>query len=522
MVMHLDFCRYKARLVSMLLVSPFTMVAQQKQTGWKLNHVVCHEVGAVLTFDGLIEAEGATWTTILGDLPSDVAVANAQIELPQGMQLIAVNKVVGESRLAAEVAGLQTQVEARRLALDLERALLMGLDQERAFLEENRDIGGSEILLVDDVEEMRAYIALQHESLSLRRVDLMANIRGLEKALVQAESDLESLTRRASNPSHSLELVVTGTGKGQARVSVATQLAGWVSSYDMSWNEESRQLGIGRFARLVQTTGLDWENVRLELRTGKPLGFSGQRDVKPKLMSRNDVSSGGYCANVQWVNSGLQDAAARQLVLQGQGAMASNWSMGSGKRVSISGGGDVARIWLDEHVVEASAHWEARPNTSESAIRTCSTRAWMELHMLSGESRMFHDNTMVGVLPLNMPAWGDSLHVELGFDNLVRATTKLATDQSGTRKMSGKRVVQQQRLVQVYNDGKGVATVDVVEELPSGEGWEIEVTASNGGTWDAASGEITWLGVQVPASGSWDAVVNVRITLPKNASIVGL
>ncbi|MEC8360758.1 MAG: DUF4139 domain-containing protein, partial [Bacteroidota bacterium] len=322
---------------------------------------------------------------------------------------------------------------------------------------------------------------------------------------------------------HALELVVSGKGRGKARIEVATARAGWVSSYDVSWDENEAQLQISRFARVVQTTGQPWKNVALELRTGQPLRGAVRRQFKAQLQSRAEVSYDGYCANVQWVNSGLSDARARQDVLTGQGALASNWRMAVADKVDVAGTGEAARVFLDAQKVEATPRWEARPATSEEAIRACDTHAWMGLKMLSGEGRMFQGNAMVGVLPLNMPSWGDSLHVELGFDEGVRTTATLLQDESGTRRMSGKRVIEQVRLIAVHNAGKENKTVRVVEDLPMAPGWEMEVEATGGGVWDADAGEVTWLEAEVPADGVWEAKVSIRIVVPKRGGhVVGL
>ena len=142
--------------------------------------------------------------------------------------------------------------------------------------------------------------------------------------------------------------------------------------------------------------------------------------------------------------------------------------------------------------------------------------------MLSGEGRMFDGRVMMGVLPVNMPAWGDSLNIELGFDDLVRATSQLKRGESGTKKSSGKRVLNQERVVSVFNDGQEAATVEVVEAIPTGEGWNLEVTPTMGGIWDLEKGEVRWPNVTVPPQGSWEAEVAVRIALPKGANVVGL
>lgn len=510
--------------VSTLLVSlSWHVEAQTPSLDWRLDHVTCHEVGALLTFESPLETKGVEWTAVLSGVPEDADVSSVQVELPAGVRLVAVTQARVFPDLAEEVNELVRQVEAKQLALDLERALLDALDQERAFLESNRSIGGAgEVLLVDDVEEMRHYVAQRHKELALERVDLSSNVRVLKQALESTQRDLDVLMSQANRPSNALKLVLAGEGKGLARVQVATQLAGWVSSYDVSWSDDSQKLRMVRFARVVQTTGQPWADVTLELRTGQPLGFQSTPTARPQLQEGLSQNDQGYCANVKWVNSGLKDVAARQDVLRGQGALASNWRMQAGQRVTVNGNGDAARVRLDELSAEATPQWTARPYQSETAYRSCHTHAWMDWRALSGESRVFQGNAMMGVMPLNMPSWGDSLVVQLGHDEGVRTTSELLQDLSGTRKLSGKRVVEQVRKIQVHNEGAEVATVEVVEQLPLGPNWDMTVEATNGGSWDPSTGEVVWSGAQVPGSGSWEATVTVRIVVPKRGSVVGL
>ena len=496
---------------------------QRNALDWKLDHVTCHEVGALLTYESSMQSAGGEWNAVLAGVPSDANVSSVQVELPEGVRLVSVNQTQILPDVADDLAWWVKQVEAKQLALDLERALLAALDQERAFLESNRAIGGGgEVLLVDDVEEMRHYLGQRHKELALDRVDLASNVRSLERELETSQRDLEALQREASLPQNALELIVSGQGRGLARVQVATQLAGWVSSYDVAWSDEEGELNMQRYARVVQTTGTDWSDIVLEFRTGQPLGFHSTPTARPQLQASHSQSYDGYCANVKWVNSGLNDVAARQDVLRGQGALASNWRMQAEQRVSVNGSGDAARVWLDELTAEASPRWTARPSQSETASRSCHTRAWMDWRALSGESRVFQGNAMMGVLPLNMPSWGDSLVVQLGFDDGVRVTSELLQDKSGTRKLSGKRVVEQVRHIHVHNEGAEVAAVDVVEQLPLGPNWDMTVESSDGGVWDPATGEVTWAAVQVPGSGSWEAILTVRIVVPKRGSVVGL
>ncbi|MEC8113763.1 MAG: DUF4139 domain-containing protein, partial [Bacteroidota bacterium] len=230
---------------------------------------------------------------LLEGLPEDVDVAHAKVELPAGIALVSINKVKTAPDVADDVAWLTKQVDARRLALDLELALLHSLDQERAYLEANRSIGSeNEVLLVDDVEEMRHYLAQKHQELALRRVDIASNVRDLELQLQSAESDLAALKAEATREMHGLELVLAGEGRGSIELEVATQRAGWVSSYDVSWDDQTGQLDVRRYARVVQTTGMDWDDVALELRTGQPIGTIAPRRSRSEIEMREGAANG--------------------------------------------------------------------------------------------------------------------------------------------------------------------------------------------------------------------------------------
>lgn len=502
--------------------SPSSGWSQSNGEPWRLDAVTCHEVGALMTFETNIESAGGESLVLLSGLPQDVEVSSAQILMPEGMALVSVTQESPLPDMDAELTRARAANNAQRLAIDLEEALLSALDQERAFLEYNRTIGGGgEVLLVDDVEEMRHYVAQRHQELALDRVDLTSNLRVMREALVQSDQALAQLERKAATPLHALQLVLAGEGRGLLKVQVATQQAGWASSYDLSWEESEGVLKADRFALVVQNTGLDWDQVVLELRTGKPLGLAHVVPTRPVLRASSEASYKGYSANVAWVNSGLHDTRAREDVLSLSGAQASNWRMAAEGRVTVSGDGAAARIKLDTQRLEATPHWVASVQRGESALRTCQTVSWMDANMLSGEGRIFQNNAMLGVMPVNMPPWGDSLTVELGMDQTIRIARELLRDDSGTRRWSGKRVVEQVRELTVHNARPTEAAIEVEEQLPLAIGWDIEVQATEGGMYDAATGKVVWSEVNMAPESTWTAQVRINIVVPRGQQLLG-
>jgi hypothetical protein len=486
-------------------------------TSWQLDEVVCHEVGALLKYTSEVQANPGEHVMLLQGLPPDVDVSDAQISLPEGFRLVAVDVVMTSLTSDEMLASLKNRLQGQRLALALEEALLGSLEQERAFLEANRAIGGeSEVLLVDDVEEMRHYLAQKHRELALERVDLVSNVQELTADIHLLEDQIAEAEWASSQQSPALKLKVQGGGRGVVEVRVATSLAGWFSSYDLSWDEGD--LSIERYARVVQTTGRPWNRVKLTFRTGQPMGsFVPQAQPVMAVTKAVDAQAQDvdYCANYKWVNSGLRDDRAKAEVLQGQGAFASNWNMSTQERVTVEGQGTPTRVFLDNRRLDATERWQLDANASDAAQRSCETRGWMEASMLSGEGRVFHGNTLVGVLPLNVPVWGDSLVVQLGLDRDIHLLRHFGKEASGSKRWGGKQVVKQSRTLQVRNDKSEDVVVDVVEWLPQGRDLNVEVVVADGGTWDPELGSVRWSRVNVKAGETWETSLDIQITMPK-------
>ena len=503
-------------LLLLVIVHNFSLCAQSPHGSWELIEVTCHEVGAVLTFQGEVQANGEILKYEVVGVPEDVDVDKTQIFLPDGVRLVSIEKTTAPPDVADDLARMAKQMEAQQLALELEMALLSAIDQECAYLEANRNIGGQqEVLLVDDVEEMRHYLAERHKELALNRVDVASNVRHLEAQLSKVEGDFHALETQSRQPNQVIQFTVAGHGKGEARLQVATQLAGWVSSYDIYYDDRKENLQIRRFAKVIQKTGQPWLHVELKLRTGQPVVESLQNALQSPLQIQDGGGSNTYFAGVRWVNSGLSDLSAGQELLAGRSSMFCNWSFNAEDKVNISGNGEVARVFIDEQSAQASFHLEAYPSALNEAIWVCDTRDWMSLHMLSGEIRVFQGNAMVGFHPFNVPSWGDSMQVQLGFADGIRVRSDLLRDEIGKQLISGKRKVDQIRRVAVQNEGTEETVVRVNEQVSTASGCKVDVEASNGGVWDAETGEITWSSVAVPAEGLWEAEVRIRMTCPK-------
>lgn len=78
-----------------------------------------------------------------------------------------------------------------------------------------------------------------------------------------------------------LKLVSSQPVSSNATLSYYTSNASWTPSYDFKVKDTKSPLNIVRKADIVQTTGIDWQGVRLQLSTGNPAQGAQVPDLRP-------------------------------------------------------------------------------------------------------------------------------------------------------------------------------------------------------------------------------------------------
>ena len=93
---------------------------------------------------------------------------------------------------------------------------------------------------------------------------LYAEVDRLNNQLALTESEKEILKKLRLN------VMASEAGTSQFIISYCTYSAGWVPSYNINVESTDKPIQIISKAKVFQTTGIDWEKVKLTLSTGKP------------------------------------------------------------------------------------------------------------------------------------------------------------------------------------------------------------------------------------------------------------
>jgi TonB-dependent SusC/RagA subfamily outer membrane receptor len=158
-----------------------------------------------------------------------------------------------------EYAKVQVQIKTSKELLDLLKA--------------NKQIGGTQTgLSVAELIKMMDYyklktLELENEMSGYREKEIKL-LETIEKIRLQISEEEQKNTK--STGKLLLQVLSPLAGTYNFNISYVTSSAFWNASYDLKSESISKPVNITYKAKIVQTTGIDWKNVKLTLATSTP------------------------------------------------------------------------------------------------------------------------------------------------------------------------------------------------------------------------------------------------------------
>ena len=158
-----------------------------------------------------------------------------------------------------EYAKIQVQIKTSKELLDLLKA--------------NKQIGGTQTgLSVAELIKMMDYYKLKTLELENEMGGYREKESKLQETIAKLRSQINEEEQKNTKSSGKLLLQVLSplAGTYNFNISYVTSSAFWNASYDLKAESISKPVNITYKAKIVQTTGIDWKNVKLTLATSTP------------------------------------------------------------------------------------------------------------------------------------------------------------------------------------------------------------------------------------------------------------
>ena len=236
-----------------------------------------------------------------------------------------INYISGATTAASD--DLEVELKNISLALATLQNEIEGLQQEQSIITTNRIVSSEKIALdLNKIKEISTYYRERTTAIknSIHKIEL--KIGDLTKQKIAIEKQQKELYNTPDTKQGEITITLDNAYASTLQLEIRYQVedAGWIPTYDLYAKHINAPLELSYKAYVYQKTGVNWENVNINLATGNPTiqttkPFVGTKHLdfisgysKPKHFKR---SSGKYIYNplVKVVHGTVTDNAGEPL-----------------------------------------------------------------------------------------------------------------------------------------------------------------------------------------------------------------
>lgn len=331
-----------------------------------------------------------------------------------------------------------------------------------------------------------------------------------------------------------LQVMTKSAGPVDFDFNYFTRNAGWTPSYDIRVKSIDNSLKLVYKAMVTQTTGLNWNNVKLNLSTSNPnlgstipvltplfvqlyapaiyntwnsntstlnevvvTGIASQSISADYIEDNKDEAGSTYYtvkkkplklnANVSNVN--VSDVANYTTLKESQ----LNTNFEIDLPYSIPTDGLAYSVNIKEEKIIADYQHIAVPKMDKDAFLLARINRWDSLSLMPGNANIIMDNVYIGKSFLNPNTTEDTLNLSLGRDKRIAINRELKKEFKSVKRGDTKTEVFTYE-ISLKNNKKQAVEIDMKDQYPISRVKEVEVTLTDNGNAevDTETGMLDW------------------------------
>jgi uncharacterized protein (TIGR02231 family) len=300
---------------------------------------------------------------------------------------------------------------------------------------------------------------------------------------------------------------------GKLTISYLVENAGWVPRYDLRSDGMTSKINLTYKAQVFQNSGLDWENVRLNISTNNPyqnktkpsldpwyIDYNNYRtQVKQKadgkrleeIKEQADDAPMAYSNSLSLskVNVGITSADFVQVVRQMTSA-----EFKIDLPYTIKSDNEQHMVLIKVADLDAEYKYFSIPKLDNSAYLVAQLTNLDELGLVPAQANIFYDGSYIGETYLDPSVMEDTLSLSLGKDPNILVKRTLLKKESKERIIGESKERTMSYSIEVKNNKATPIELIIQDQLPITQNPEIliEPTTLDKGALETKSGIVTW------------------------------
>lgn len=399
-----------------------------------------------------------------------------------------------------------------------------------ALLEANKSIGGQNGVTPTEIANMIKYYRQQYKEISDNIVDLKTKEEEQKKTVDQLKQQMDQSGGGNENAGQ-LVLRVSSPQSTNADFNIQyfTDNVSWSPFYEVRVNDIQGPLQLLYKANVIQTTGIDWKQVRLAFAGGNPQQNNNLPELSPwRLSFRSPIVEAApsriaaRSVNVKAETAeSYQDVAVQNMAVVQDNQLSSSFVIET--PYDVYSNGQPQSIQLQSHSLNTVYSYTTIPKYSSSAYLIGKISDWNELNLLPGNANLIVENNYAGASFIDPGSTNDTLTLSLGKDERI-VTKRERIDEEGSQSFLGNSQSRNYIYeISVRNSKKEAVDVEVKEQYPLSNEKDIEIklNEASGAYNNEERGELTW-NLHLKPGETKKLKVSYTVKYPKGKTPVGL
>ncbi|MDR1886600.1 MAG: DUF4139 domain-containing protein [Prevotellaceae bacterium] len=455
---------------------------------------VVHEIDAQL-------AKGVNNVIIQG-LSPDIDVNSIRIRANNGVLISSFEFMVESVATDGEIKVLQDTLERYQTDLGKIRSILRINDNLLKTLQNAVDKGAdSKDNRSEDIISLIEYYDKKMKDTEEYTFRLRQDEKELTRKAAETGSRIQAVKNRVVRDKGALKLALSSSATTRCTFSLMyyTPSASWSPYHDISVSSIDNPVKIISKAKVMQTTGVDWEQVKLKLSTSVPsFGKTAPlftawilrqpQTIVNRMNDRSDPMMQNTLSykrlQIKEIDTNGEQAEQENLILPAE-TMEDHVAVSENHLnvtydidlpYSVPGNGNIQNIELQSQEIAAEYKHYCAPKLSPNTFLIAEINNRENLNLLSGNANITYEDTYIGETYIDAASTKDALSLTLGIDSRVAVKREKVNEMSST-KLLGNDIKQEYTYkITVRNNRNTPINMVLKDQYPKSVEKQIEVT----------------------------------------------
>ncbi|MBK9399352.1 MAG: DUF4139 domain-containing protein [Bacteroidetes bacterium] len=446
-----------------------------------------------------------------------------------------------EKKKSKEITSLEQDLDSLSLRLQQVKNKIVVLSETQALLQANKSIGGANNgVLVDELEPVVDYFIKKMGELKEDQLMTQLKEKKLNDQIGKIQQQLNVLRQKHQQPTGNIIVKVDARSRTMSAFDfsyVINSNVTWYAFYDIKVKDVNSPVELVYKAKVNQSSGEDWKQVRLSLSTGNPAVGSERPFLNPwylnfyqprQMYSLQDKANRMDMPSAPAVAEGaVMSKAEDQQDMKNVSVIMSENQLSSSFEIqqpySIPSDGQDYQVEIQKHSLKADYNYIVLPKLDADAFLTARITGWEELSLTAGGANIYFDGAYVGESFVNPAETNDTLEISLGRDKRIVVKREKLKDLSGSKLFGGNKERSLSYDISIKNGKKEAISILLYDQIPLTMQKDIEVKVEelSGGEHNVETGEVKWK-LQIPAGETTKKRLSFKVKYPKDKQILGL